>query len=57
MKCQILSSRKNKIGFDISCKLSPEEIFFLLFPEDRFDISCKLSPNLHEMSKPNFWEK
>ena len=34
---------------------------FLIFPQKTgFDISCKLSPNgdnLHEMSKPVFWEK
>ena len=50
----------SKIGFDISCKLSPKgdnlhEIF-----ENRFDISYKLSPkgdNLHEISNPIFSEK
>ena len=25
MKCQILFSRKNKIGFDSSCELPPKE--------------------------------
>ena len=42
-------------------KISADDILkktFLIFPQKiGFDISCKLSPKLHELSKPNFWEK
>ena len=39
-----------KICFDISCKLS-------LFPENRLTFYANCLDNLHDMSKPTFWEK